>query len=171
MVDNTSAVGNDSRPWVVPQSIKWLSTITRERRITLDSESGGIPHLFGTSLSPHIGSAWQARHNNNNNKPLWWFSIHFCLHRWTFTYYILLYACILGDGFCMFQTTINNIYSQQSILGCSLLNGRACYMVLFSRAHHTSNEYSFICFCKHLYQHCAKSAHLRSRTTELVISH
>ena len=30
MVDNTSAVGNDSRPWVMPQSIKWLSTITRE---------------------------------------------------------------------------------------------------------------------------------------------
>jgi len=34
-----------------------LSTITRERWIPLDSESGGIPHLFGTSLSPHIGSA------------------------------------------------------------------------------------------------------------------
>jgi len=43
---------------------KWLSTITRERRIPPDSESGGIPHLFGTSLSPHIGScptgsSWQ----------------------------------------------------------------------------------------------------------------
>jgi len=47
MVDNTSAVGNNSRPWVVPQSIKWLSTITRERRIHPDSESGRIPHLFG----------------------------------------------------------------------------------------------------------------------------
>jgi len=70
MVDNTSAVGNDSRPWVVPQSKKWLSTITRERRNPLDSESGGIPHLFRTSLSPHIGSAWRARHdNNNNNSP------------------------------------------------------------------------------------------------------
>ena len=66
VVDNTSAVGNDSRPWVVPQSIKWLSTITRERRIPPDSESGGIPHLFGTFLSPHIGSCltcstWQQR--------------------------------------------------------------------------------------------------------------
>jgi len=50
-------MGNDSRPSVVPQSIKWLSTITRERWIPLDSESGGIPHLFGTFLSPHIGSA------------------------------------------------------------------------------------------------------------------
>ena len=70
MVDNTSAVGNDSRPWVVPQSIKWLSTITRERWISPDSESGGIPHLFGTSLSPRIGSAWRARHDNNNNKLL-----------------------------------------------------------------------------------------------------
>ena len=59
MVDNTSAAGNDSRPWVVPQSIKWLSTITRKRRISPDSESGGIPHLFGTSLFPHIGSAWR----------------------------------------------------------------------------------------------------------------
>jgi len=65
-----SAVGNDSRPWVVPQSIKWLSTTTRERRIHPDSESGGIPHLFGTSLSPHIGSAWWARHNNNNNNTI-----------------------------------------------------------------------------------------------------
>jgi len=46
---------------------KWLTTITRERRIPPDSESGGIPHLFGTSLSPHIGSAWRARHDNNNN--------------------------------------------------------------------------------------------------------
>jgi len=64
MADNTSAVGNDSRPWVVPQSIKRLSTITRERQIPPDSESGGIPHLFGTSLSTHIGScltgsSWQ----------------------------------------------------------------------------------------------------------------
>ena len=70
MVDNTSAVGNDSRPWVVPQSIKWLPTITMARRIPPDSESGGIPHLFGTSLSPHIGSAWRARHDNNNNKMM-----------------------------------------------------------------------------------------------------
>ena len=30
MVDNMSAVGNDSRPRVVPQLIKWLSTIMRE---------------------------------------------------------------------------------------------------------------------------------------------
>ena len=64
MVDNTSAVGNDSRPWVVPPVNKWLSTITRERRIPPDSEFGGIPHLFGTSLFPHIGScltgsSWQ----------------------------------------------------------------------------------------------------------------
>jgi len=67
MVDNKSAVVNDSRPWVVPQSIKWLSTIMKERRIPPDSESGGIAHLFGTSLSlPHIGSAWQARYDNNN---------------------------------------------------------------------------------------------------------
>ena len=50
-----------------PQSIKWLSTITRERQIPPDSESGGIPHLSGTFLSPHIGSAWRARHDNNNN--------------------------------------------------------------------------------------------------------
>ena len=64
---NMSAMGNDSRPWVVPQLIKRLSTITRERWIPLDSESGGIPDLFGTSLSPHIGSAWRARHDNNNN--------------------------------------------------------------------------------------------------------
>jgi len=47
---------------------KWLSTIMRERQIPPDSESGGFPHLFGTSLSPHIGSAWRARHDNNNNK-------------------------------------------------------------------------------------------------------
>ena len=67
IVDNMSAVANDSRPWVVPQSIKWLSTITRERRIPQDSESGGFPHLFGTFLSAHIGSAWWARHDNNNN--------------------------------------------------------------------------------------------------------
>jgi len=43
---------------------KWLSTTTRERRIPPDSESGGIPHLFGTSLSPQYrqcltGSSWQ----------------------------------------------------------------------------------------------------------------
>jgi len=37
----------------VPQSIKWLSTITRERWIRPDSESGGIPHLFGTSIPPY----------------------------------------------------------------------------------------------------------------------
>jgi len=67
MVDNTSAVGKDSRPWVVPQSLEWLSTITRERQIPPDSESGGIPHLFQTSLSPHKGRAWRARHDNNNN--------------------------------------------------------------------------------------------------------
>ena len=60
-------MGNDGRPWVVPQSIKWLSTITRERKILLDPESGGIPHLFGTFLSPHIGNAWRACHDNNNN--------------------------------------------------------------------------------------------------------
>ena len=41
----------------------------RERRITLDSDSGGIPHLFGTSLSPIWAVAWRARHNNNN-KPV-----------------------------------------------------------------------------------------------------
>ena len=29
----------------------------RERRIPLDPESGGIPHLFRTSLSPHIGNS------------------------------------------------------------------------------------------------------------------
>jgi len=69
-VDNTSAVGNDSRPWVVTQSIKWLSTITRERLIPPDPESGGFPYLFGTFLSPHIGSAWRARHDNNNNNWL-----------------------------------------------------------------------------------------------------
>jgi len=70
MVDNTSAVGNDSCPWVVPQSIKWLSTITRERRSPLYPESDGFPHLFGTFLSPHIGSAWRAHHDNNNNNKL-----------------------------------------------------------------------------------------------------
>ena len=63
MVDNMSAVGNDSRPWVVPQSIKWLSTIMRERRIRPDSESGWIPHFFGTSVSSYrqclTGSSWQ----------------------------------------------------------------------------------------------------------------
>jgi len=65
MVDNTWAADKiDSCLWVVLQSIKWLSTIMRERRIPPDSESGGIPHLFGTSLSPHIGSAWRVRHNN-----------------------------------------------------------------------------------------------------------
>ena len=46
----------------------WLLVLTtRERRIPPYSESGGIPHLFGTSLSPHIGSAWRARHDNNND--------------------------------------------------------------------------------------------------------
>ena len=30
---------------------KWLSTTTRERRIPLDSESGGISHLFGTRIA------------------------------------------------------------------------------------------------------------------------
>jgi len=42
---------------------KWLSTIMRERWIPLDSESGGIPHLFGTSVPPYrqclTGSSWQ----------------------------------------------------------------------------------------------------------------
>jgi len=42
---------------------KWLSTITTERRIPPDSESGGIPHLFGTSVPPYrqclTGSSWQ----------------------------------------------------------------------------------------------------------------
>jgi len=66
MVDSTSAVGNDSRPWVVPQSIKWLSTIIG-RDGSLRIQSGGFPHLFGTSLFPDIGSAWRARHDNNNN--------------------------------------------------------------------------------------------------------
>jgi len=64
MVDNTSAVGNDSRPWVMPQSIKWLSTIARERRIPPDLESGGFPHLFGVFFVPPYrqcvtGSSWQ----------------------------------------------------------------------------------------------------------------
>ena len=63
MVDNMSAAGNDSRPQVVLQSIKWLLTITRGRRIPPDSESGGIPHLFGTSVPPYRqrlpGSSWQ----------------------------------------------------------------------------------------------------------------
>jgi len=39
----------------------------RERQIPPDPESGGIPHLFRTFLSPHIGNAWRARHGNNNN--------------------------------------------------------------------------------------------------------
>jgi len=46
---------------------KWLSTITRERRIPPDSESGGIPHLFRT-IFPHIGNAWRARHDNNKQQ-------------------------------------------------------------------------------------------------------
>ena len=66
-----TAVGNDSRPWVVPRSIKWLSTIMRERRIPPDPESDGFPHLFRTFLSPHIGNAWRARHGNNNNNNNW----------------------------------------------------------------------------------------------------
>jgi len=46
-----------SRPWVVPQSINGCQLSQgRERRIPPDSEPGWIPHLFGTSLSPHIGS-------------------------------------------------------------------------------------------------------------------
>ena len=72
-----AAVGNDSRPWVVPQLIKWLSTITRERWSPMDSESGGISHLFWTSSSPqYIGSAWRARHDdiNNNNVCSWDFA-------------------------------------------------------------------------------------------------
>jgi len=36
---------------------KWLSTITRERRILPDLKSDGIPYLFGTFLSPHIGKS------------------------------------------------------------------------------------------------------------------
>jgi len=58
--------GQRQPPLSGAQVNKWLSTTTRERRIPPDSESGGIPHLFGTSLSPHLGSAWWARHNNNN---------------------------------------------------------------------------------------------------------
>ena len=49
---------------------KGLSTITRERQIPPDLESGGFPHLFWVFLSPHIGSGWRARHDNNNNKTL-----------------------------------------------------------------------------------------------------
>jgi len=43
-VDNTSVLSGAAVN-------KWLSTSTRERQIPPDSESGGIPHLFGTSLS------------------------------------------------------------------------------------------------------------------------
>jgi len=39
--------------WLFPE----ISITMRERRIPPDSESGGIPHLFRTSLSPHIGNA------------------------------------------------------------------------------------------------------------------
>ena len=69
MVDSMSAVGNDSRPWVVPQLIKWLSTITRGRDGSLwiqslveSNQSSG--HLCPPT--PHIGSAWWDRHDNNN---------------------------------------------------------------------------------------------------------
>ena len=76
MVDNTSAVGNDSSPWVVPQSIKWLSTITRQRCIPPDSESGGIPHLFGTSVPPYrqclTGSSWQQQQQQQQQHGWFW---------------------------------------------------------------------------------------------------
>ena len=67
---------------------KWLSTTTRERRIPPDSESGGIPHLFGTSLSRHMGGAWRARHNNSNNNKvvIFWCSCSLMLHTWVLCY-------------------------------------------------------------------------------------
>ena len=63
MVDSTSAVGNDSRPWVVPQSIKWLSTIMRERRIPPDSVwwiSSSLRDIFVPRYRQCLtGSSWQ----------------------------------------------------------------------------------------------------------------
>jgi len=37
MLDNMSAASNDCRPRVVPQSIKWLSTTTRDRSLQIHS--------------------------------------------------------------------------------------------------------------------------------------
>jgi len=64
MFDNTSAVGNDSHPWLVPQTINGCQ-LSRGRDGSIWIQSGGIPHLFGTSLSPPSyrqcmkGSSWQ----------------------------------------------------------------------------------------------------------------
>jgi len=68
MVDNTSAVGNDSRPWVVPQLINGCQLL-RGRDGSLRIQSLVEFLISSRHLSPHIGlgRAWRARHDNNNN--------------------------------------------------------------------------------------------------------
>jgi len=67
MVDNTSAVGNDSRHWVVPQSVNGCQ-LSRGRDRSLRIQSLVEFLISSGHLSPHIGSAWRTRHDNNNNK-------------------------------------------------------------------------------------------------------
>jgi len=66
MVDSMSAVGNDSHPWVVPQlrngcQLPW----GRDGSLQIQSLVEFIISS-GSLCPPHIGSAWQAHHNNNN---------------------------------------------------------------------------------------------------------
>jgi len=65
VVDNTLAVGNDSRPWVVPQLINGCQlSWGRDGSLWIQSL---VEFLISSGhLSPHIGSAWWARHDNNN---------------------------------------------------------------------------------------------------------
>jgi len=73
MVNNTSAVGNDSRPWVVPQSIKWLSIIMRERRIHPSGfrvwwNSSSLRDIFVPPYRQRLtGSSWQQQQTNAEN--------------------------------------------------------------------------------------------------------
>ena len=73
MVDNTSAVGNDSGPWVVPQLIN-VCQLPRERDGSLQIQSLVEFLISSGHLSPHIGSSWRACHNNNKvtlRDPIW----------------------------------------------------------------------------------------------------
>jgi len=52
-------------------------------------------------LSPHIGSTWQARHDNKNNNNIWQF---LCLCCWT------------GERTCFVQSPVNSIVNMNSIV-------------------------------------------------------
>jgi len=73
MVDDTSAVGDDSRSWVV-HPVNKIAVNYHEGE--MDPSGFRVWWNFSSLRDifvPHIGSAWRARHdnNNNNNRSVW----------------------------------------------------------------------------------------------------